>query len=53
VTFANAGGVSEFSSMSFSANTNVTLSDCTCSAETEGGSGSEAGFHDRWRRRPR
>jgi hypothetical protein len=44
VTFANAGGVSEFSSMSFSANTNVTLSDCTCSAETEGGAALRLGF---------
>lgn len=36
ITFANAGGVSELSSMSLSANTNVTLPGCLCSAETEG-----------------
>lgn len=36
ITFASAGGVSEFSSLSFSANTNVTLPGCVCSAETEG-----------------
>jgi hypothetical protein len=36
VTFANAGGVAELSSMGASANTNVTLSGCSCSAETEG-----------------
>jgi hypothetical protein len=36
VTFANAGGVSEFATMSLSANANVTLSGCGCSAETEG-----------------
>ena len=44
VTFASAGGVSEFSSQSFSANTNVTLSGCVCDAETEGQAALRLGF---------
>ena len=44
VTFASAGGVSEFSSLSLSANTNVTLSGCLCDAETEGRAALRLGF---------
>ena len=36
ITFANAGGVSDLASFTLSANTNVMLSGCLCSAETEG-----------------
>lgn len=36
ITFANAGGVSDLASFTLSANTNVMLSGCVCSAETEG-----------------
>lgn len=36
ITFASAAGVSDFPNSLFSANTNVTLSGCTCTAETEG-----------------
>lgn len=36
ITFASAGGVSDFPNSLFSANANVALSGCTCTAETEG-----------------
>jgi len=36
LTFASAGGVSDFPNSFFSAATNVMLSGCTCTAETEG-----------------
>jgi PEP-CTERM motif len=36
VTFAGAGGVSDFATLSLNANSNVMLSGCICSAESEG-----------------
>jgi hypothetical protein len=44
ITFANAGGVSDLASFTLSANTNVTLSGCICSAETEGLAGIRQSF---------
>lgn len=44
ITLASAGGVSELSTMSFSTNTNVTLSGCRCEAETEGHAGLRLSF---------
>ena len=36
ITFASAAGVSDFPNSLFSANSNVTLSGCTCTGESEG-----------------
>jgi len=44
ITFASAGGASELSTMSLSANTNVTLPGCRCEAETEAGATLRLGF---------